>query len=223
LPVALWLVMDGDRLVAVLFERGKFSGEDAVLTAKLMALMTPYILFSRIISITQTPFYAVSDTKTLIKGMIWGFFLYLVVVAPSLYFFGVFGFPLATSAAAALGAAVMCYFAQRRFGAMGWSQHKTFLIRLVGALAFGCAGFWVGNRVPVGGFGLSRFWQKAFAAGIPSLLGVAGFGIGAVIFRLADIREISSQIRVSRLRGLLRGRRARQAAEVSEVAYDKSA
>src|SRR5207249_12266740 len=81
-PVCVWLTFTGDSLISLLFERGQFSKTDAELTGSLMALMSPYILFSRAISITQTPFYAVRDTKTIVISMILSFLSYLLITPP---------------------------------------------------------------------------------------------------------------------------------------------
>jgi putative peptidoglycan lipid II flippase len=204
LPVSLWLIFDGDKLMTILFERGKFSHADATLTGQLVALMTPYIFFSRAISITQTPFYAAKDTRTLVISMVLGFFLYVAVIPPLLYSLGYYGFPVATSLGTALVTVLMCWLARRSFGAMGWHHLREFTLRFAGVAVVTCVGFLVGNQF-ASDFGWSGFVGKCLRAGIPSFLGFAAFAAGTLVFRLANLDEISSQIGslgLRRLRGL---------------------
>ncbi len=157
-----------------------------------MALMTPYILFSRTISIMQTPFYAVKDTKTLCVSMVWSLLGYLMVIGPLLYFFRIYGFPLGTSLATALGTLVMCFLAHRAFGPMGWNRLSSFAVRMAGAMAISCAGFIGGNLLRTD-FGRGGFLGNCIAAAIPSLIGMSAFGIGAVVFRLMKPVEMAQK------------------------------
>ena len=200
-PVCLWLTFTGDALISLLFQRGQFSHADAALTASLMALMAPerlpfdqhclmalmapYILFSRAISITQTPFYAVKDTRTLMFSMILSFGLYVLITPLLLFGLRVYGLPLATSASTALGAVVMCILLRRSFGPMGWIQLRTFSAQLVGAVAIACAGFFVGREVWLY-FATPGVVGKLFAVGVPSVIGMTAFFGGALIFGLID-------------------------------------
>ena len=184
-PVCVWLTFTGDSLISLLFERGQFSKADAELTSSLMVLMSPYILFSRAISITQAPFYAVRDTKTLVISMILSFVSYLVITPPLLYKFGVYGFPLATAASTALGALIMFLLLRRSFGAMDWSRLRTFSVQLIGASALACLALLLGQQSWMQ-FATSGWSRKLLAVGVPSLLGIMGFFAGAIIFRLID-------------------------------------
>jgi putative peptidoglycan lipid II flippase len=193
LPVSLWLIFDADKLMTILFERGKFSHADATLTGQLVALMTPYIFFSRAISITQTPFYAAKDTRTLVISMVLGFFLYVAIIPPLLYGLGYYGFPLATSVGTALVTGLMCWLARRSFGPMGWHHLREFMLRFSGVACVSSLGFWVGNQLTTD-FGWGGFAGKCLRAGIPSLLGFSAFAAGTLAFRLAHLDEISNQI-----------------------------
>jgi len=184
-PVCVWLTLTGDSLISLLFERGEFSKADAALTGSLMALMSPYILFSRAISITQTPFYAVKDTRTLMLSMVLSFMLYLLITPPLLYGLGVYGFPLATAASTALGTLIMGLFLRRSFGSMDWIRLRTFSVQLVCAIAIACLGFLLGRQswmqLSTGGLP-----GKLLAVGIPSFLGMSAFFAGAIVFRLIN-------------------------------------
>jgi peptidoglycan biosynthesis protein MviN/MurJ (putative lipid II flippase) len=209
LPVCLWLICEGDKFVSLLFERGKFSHADATLTGQLVVLLTPYILFSRLISIAQTPFYATKDTKMLVASMVLGFMLYALVAPPSFYLLGVYGFPLATSLAAALGTALMCLLIHRKFGPMEWARFRGFALRLGGSILVSCGGFAFGNRLSIND-NFSGFWGRCLAAGIPSALGLIAFALGAFAFRLVEPGELAGQLRLPGWERLRRSAAARR-------------
>jgi putative peptidoglycan lipid II flippase len=192
MPVCILLSFEGEKLIRVLFERGQFSTADAALTSGLIALLTPYILFSRTISIMQTPFYAIKDTKTLVTSMVWSLLVYLVVIVPALYSMGVYGFPLATSLSAVIGTVVICILAHRTFGPMGWKGLSDFGSRMAGAMSVSCAGFIGGDRLSMN-LGSDGFIGKCIVAAIPTLSGLIAFGCGALVFRLIKPAEIIKQ------------------------------
>src|SRR5438874_272400 len=64
LPVCIWLILVAEPLVVLLFERGEFSRADAALTGLLIQFMAADILLGRLVSITQTLFYANMDMRT---------------------------------------------------------------------------------------------------------------------------------------------------------------
>ena len=162
-----------------------------------MALMTPYILFSRAISITQTPFYAVRDTRTLALSMVLSFILYAVIIQPLLHWFGVYGFPLATSLSAALGTLIMCVLIHRSFGSLGWSKLGSFGVRMtcvVGAMV--AALTLIGPiRLQVDPAGLLG---KALALGIPSVIALVAFCAAALFVRVVEPAVVFDQLRVFR-------------------------
>src|SRR5207244_9105490 len=47
LPISCWLIFAGRPMIVLVFERGRFSQMDSALTAVLVALLTPYVIFGR--------------------------------------------------------------------------------------------------------------------------------------------------------------------------------
>ena len=191
LPVGACLAFTGGSLISLMFERGQFSKADVALTSSLMALMTPYIFFSRAISIIQTPFYAVKDTKTLVLGMVLSFILYVAVTPVLVNWLGVYGFPLATSAATGLGAVAMYALFRRSFGAMGWNQVGNFLLRIGVAIVVTSGGFLLGRQFVVQ-TGSGNLVNQLIAAGIPSCTGLFAFFLA--VLSLFDVSAISPKL-----------------------------
>ena len=96
-----------------MFLRGKFQETDVHLTSEILALMAPYIFFTRFVSLSQTPFYAAKNTKVLVLSTIWSFVLYIAIIPVLLRLCGVYGFPLAISLASILTSVIMCVLLKR--------------------------------------------------------------------------------------------------------------
>src|SRR5262249_23673156 len=138
-PVCVWLGLGAERLVVLLFERGEFTQADAVLTGLLIRLMVPSVLLDRIVSITQTLFYANGDFRTplvstLIKPLGHTVFAILLVRA-----FAVAGLPTAVSLASLSNTIYMLRKVNIRFGPLGWSEIWDLPVRLGASCAVGAA------------------------------------------------------------------------------------
>jgi putative peptidoglycan lipid II flippase len=96
-PMCVWLVFLGEPALELLFERGRFTSADAALTASLVALMAPYILFSRIVAVTQIPFFAVMDTRTPAVSSLVSFVAHAAILIPLNRLMGIYAFPIAMS------------------------------------------------------------------------------------------------------------------------------
>ena len=188
LPVCIWLILAAEPLVVLLFQRGEFSRADAGLTGLLIRFMIPDILLGRIVSVTQTLFYANMDVRTpLMSTLIFtvahtGFAILLVRLL------GVLGLPIAVSLASLSNAIYMMVKLQGRFGPLGWSELRGFLFRLAAACAMGGGGFAVGAKL-ASLTTVSYSIAKMLDVGIPAVFGMSLFIAGAVSFGLIDGRH----------------------------------
>jgi len=167
------------------------------LTSSLLVLMTPYIFFSRAITVLQTPFYAVKDTRTLLISTILSFVLYAVTIGPLVHFFDYYGFPLATSLATGLGTLVMCVLMHRSFGSIGWSKLGRFGVRMACVAVAMVAALTLTGPVklhldPAGLFG------KVLALAIPSVIALVAFCAAILFVRVVEPAVVFSQLRVLR-------------------------
>jgi len=189
LPVCTWLVFAGSPLISLLFERGSFTEADVALTASLMALMSPYVLFSRAISITQTPFYAARDTRTILIGTVSSFVLYAICVFPLTHFLGCFGFPIATCSATGLCTLMMCLLLRRSFGSFEWVRLRTFVVRLLCAVGFMAVAMALGRTMELHPNGADAL-HKMLALGVPSVIGAGAFLVAAFALKILHFQEV---------------------------------
>jgi len=187
LPVCIWLTFAAGPLVALLFERGEFSRADAALTGVLIRFMAPDILLGRLVSITQTLFYANLDMRTpLISTVIFTVShtaLGIVLVG----LFGVVGLPIAVSLASLSTAIYMTAKLQRRFSPVGWREMRDFPFRLGATCAIGGGGFVVGAKLATLAT-VSYAVAKFLGVAVPAAFGLCLFVASAFAFRLVDRR-----------------------------------
>jgi len=187
LPVCIWLVLSAEPLVVLFFQRGAFSAADAALTALIIRFMVPDLLLGRIVSVTQTLFYANSDLRTpLISTIIYTAVntVFAVVLARLL---GVVGVPIAVSLASVSNTIYMVSRLQLRFGPLGWSEMRGFTCRLFATCVVGGGGFAIGTKlvtITTVSYSLTKF----LAVAMPTAFGMCLFIMGAFLFRLIDSR-----------------------------------
>lgn len=184
LPLAAWIFFVGQTLLVLLFQRGEFSLADAALTAQLLILMLPFMFFSRVNSIVQTPFYASLDMQTPVVVSVLSLLSYLSFVLLFKDSLGVYSFGLATSLASVLSAIVMWLMLRRRFGPMQWWRVKRFGLRL--AAATGVCAIAMAFAAPAAGYlDLGHVLaNRIVAVLVPTLAGSASFLAAALSLRI---------------------------------------
>ncbi|MEE8583577.1 MAG: lipid II flippase MurJ, partial [Acidobacteriota bacterium] len=191
LPVAAWLIAVGRELMILVFERGQFTRNDAELAASLIALMTPYILLSRLVGLTQVPFYATLKTRTPFYGSALAFAGYAAVAPLLVGWAGIYGLSLASSLASLLAALAMIKAFHNRFGALGWSGLGRFAVSAI--LASVMAGL-----ASAPGHQLCRLLAvpgmagKALAVFVPSVFFLATLVIASLALGLVGREDLRS-------------------------------
>jgi putative peptidoglycan lipid II flippase len=193
LPISCWLIFTGKPMIVLLFERGRFSGADAAHTALLMALLTPYVIFGRLIGITQTPFYARLDTKTPLLSVILFFAVYISMISLLSKTMGIYGFAIASSFASVMTALTMSALLHRAFGPLGWRDLKKFGLRMAVVMGLTICAFALGHII--GG----RFLSESLVAKlirflVPTALGFTAFLGASVCFRLLGRHHLNALV-----------------------------
>ena len=196
-PVGLLLIFAGEPMVAMAFERGRFTGTDTSRLALLVALLAPYILFSRVVGVTELAFYATLDMRTPLWAIPVFLISYLALCLLLLPSLGVFAFAIATSLAAMVTALLMIRLVEARFGSLPWADSREFGRRLSIVTATCVVGFLVGsvaNSLAVNSGPVAtpvRFL-------IVSIPGLTAFVASAVLVRLVNWQHILHRVRQRR-------------------------
>ncbi len=188
-PFSIWLIFASRPLVSLLFERGAFTSADAATTSAILALLTPYILLSRINGIFQIPFYASMDMRTPLAGISVALAVHLGIILTGQSSLGIFVFPIASSGGSLVSALIMGALLKRRFGAIGWRRASDFVQRL--ALSSAVAAVVLALASPANGSWIeSQLLEKVFALAVPSAAGLVAFSLTAFGAGLVDWRKL---------------------------------
>ena len=201
-PIGALFIALGTPIVALVYERGAFDSSAAQLVAALLMAyglgMPAYLGRDVLVRV----FYALGDGTTPFRLSLAGIglnviFDWVLVGGPtpwgnqSPFNFGASGLVLATVAINVLTCLMLLLVLKRRMPAMtliSWGMDTTRLL-LAGVLT-GCIvwGMSLGVDWPLGWFGLLA------RVGIPSLLGLAFFGLMGSAFGVAEVQEIGTMV-----------------------------
>jgi putative peptidoglycan lipid II flippase len=135
LPLSLGLAMLNAPLIAALFERMRFTADSTRLVSVLLALMVPYIFFSRLVGLNQTVFFGMFDTRTPFVVTLLQSAGYLFLSLVLFQWVSVYAFPVARSLSYAAGAWSLGALIRRRFGAPEPEAGCPFVWKMMGCLA----------------------------------------------------------------------------------------
>ncbi len=193
LPIACWLIFTGQPMIVLLYERGRFLRADAAHTALLITLLTPYVIFGRLIGVTQTPFYARLDTRTPLLSLILFFGIYATCIWLLSRSMGIYGFAIASSFASVMTAVTMSALLHRAFGPLGWKGLKKFGYRMAIVMGLTICAFAIGHTIG-GRFLAESLADKLIRFLVPSALGFTAFLAASFGFRLLGRHHIEALV-----------------------------
>jgi putative peptidoglycan lipid II flippase len=188
LPVCIWLALTAKPLITLFFERGQFSSANSLMTALVIQLMIPDIILGRLVSVTQTIFYSNRDLRTPLISTVIYTVVNLVLAILLTHSLGLLGIPIAVSLASLSNASYMISRLQKRFGPMGWSEIRSFALRLGATCMIGGIGLLIGKLLPMATMSYSLV--RLIDVAVPTGFGVCAFIVGGFLFGLIDTRAL---------------------------------
>ncbi len=185
LPVCIWLALTAEPLLMLLFGRGGFTRTDAILTSVIIRFLIPDLFLGRIVSVTQTLFYANLDTRTPLISTLIFVGVHTAAAIGLVALIGLPGLPIAVSLASISNTIYMIWKAQRSFGPLGWSSLRVFALKLGATCGLGALGIMIGSRFTAWAT-VSRSMLQLWAVGMPTVFAMCSFTVGAFLFRLVD-------------------------------------
>jgi putative peptidoglycan lipid II flippase len=184
-PAIAWFVFMGAPSIEVLFQRKNFLAEDTALVAAIMALMSPYILLSRMYGLVEVPFYGSRDTWTPLVANIALASVYCVLMLVTSRLLGVYGFPISRSISYLGGCLVLVLLLRRRFGDMGWKGIFSHAWRVLLAVTIFSLTIVFCHRA-LANVGFTSFIWKIFILAASGGIGLAFFCWSAVLVGALD-------------------------------------
>ncbi len=122
IPSTIGLIVLGQPIIKLLFERGFFSAQGTALTALALVYYALGLVFFAGAKIGAAAFYALQDTKTPVKIAIAAMFINTILNVILMQFLYVGGLALATTISAAFNMAALVYILRQRIGPLGARQ-----------------------------------------------------------------------------------------------------
>ena len=191
-PLSIWLVFCGKPLIILMFERGEFTRVDANLVSVLIAIMVPYILFSRIISIFQSPFFASMEMKIPVLSMLLSLIGHVLSIILLKDRIGIMGLALAYSTSTIITAIYMVVMFQRKFGELGWKTINPYISRISIVVGIMIIGFILSQNI-TSNLNFDSVYGKIMMLFIPTMVGGVIFMCSSFFIGLIDksiIKEI---------------------------------
>lgn len=191
LPAAVGLAMLAEPLIALLYERGRFTFHDTQQTALALQAYTVGLAGYAAIKVITPAFYALGDAKVPVRVSLFGIFLNfgLNFLTVKMLHWGHAGLALGTSCVALLN-----------FFQLFWAMRYK-LKGLEGSLFFQTLGKTllasVGMGIIVWGVGFACHhwhWGRAWQVSLSVVLGMFIFFLLAKLFRLSEIEEIWQEL-----------------------------
>jgi len=190
MPICVWLFFVCKPLLILLYERGTFVRADTTLICSILAVMLPYIYFTRLIGMMQVPFYSIQDMLTPLVSSIIFIIINVFCAVILINKVGVYSLPIAASFASFMTVIFLIHRFQKTFGEFSWVNLRSFGFRMCAVMLLTVFAFIAASGIS-SSFEAKGITTKILQIFIPSFLGALCFLISAVIFRVFQWKEMS--------------------------------
>lgn len=198
IPAMVGLLAIGEPIIAVLFERGRFTPEMTVLTGEALAGFCLGLWAAAGVRLAVPVFYALEDSRTPVKVAGLALLVYIGVGLALMWPLKHLGLALAISASTIVNFTLLMIFLRRRLGRLGLRAVLSSAVRSLVAAGLMGAAAWAVCQLPrwlpaLAGFG--RGWGRlALLAVALTVAGVVYFGTAAAL-RCPEPGELAAALR----------------------------
>ena len=200
IPSACGLIVLGNPIISLIYERGEFTAFDTDMTAWALTAYSIGLAAYAAIKVLSPAFYALDDAKTPMYISL----VSIIVHVPSSFGmmqllsrvgvsperpngFGHVGVALATSIVATINFLALAYFMRRRIGRLNGREVVSSLVRIVIASAAMSAAAYAGYYTLNNYFGDKLLWVRLAEAFIPIALAGIVFVVAAKLLRIEEL------------------------------------
>ena len=194
IPICVGTLVLSEPIVKLLFERGKFSQSDTIMTANILMIYIISILAFSLRNVISRAFYSLHDTKTpMINGAIAIVFNIVLNIVLSKYM-GYIGLAIATTIAAYIGLVIFLITLRKRIGSFdGKSILTTAVKSIIAAVIMGIVTSICYNQLAtVLGIGLIG---QVIKLGLSILLGASVYAIVIFILKVEETQIVLDMIK----------------------------
>lgn len=195
LPSACGLIVLGDPIIRLIYERGKFDAADTTMTAYALAGYSIGLTGYAAIKVLSPAFYAMDDAKTpmiiaLVSIVVNGAASYYFRELLSAYGYGHVGVALATSIVALVNFFALALLMRRKIKRLNGREIVSAFTRIAVASAVMSAVCWLSYYFLHQQFGGKGFLYKAIECFVPIGLGAVVFFIAAKLLKVREIDKL---------------------------------
>ena len=194
-PATVGLMLLGEPIIRLIFERGKFHSADTMATAAALQYYVIGLVSYAAVKIIAPAFYAMNRARIpMIASMtaVAGNLTFNIVLYPH-YDFRVLA--LGTSVAAILNFTVLYVMFSRRIHRIAHVDLLVFLARIGTAAGAMGGAVWASHHVLEDQLGIVGFWVRTVNALVPVGAGVAVYAIACHVLRIEELAPILRRVR----------------------------
>jgi putative peptidoglycan lipid II flippase len=194
IPATVGLVVLATPIVALIFERGRFTQADTAATAAALACYAPGLVGYSVVKLISPAFYALRDSRVPViasaVSVAFNILLNLMLVRA----LGHRGLALGTAMAALLNGALLLWMLSGRLGGLDGKRVLTAMTKIsVASIAMAVAAYYAERflHIPLGGSGVIAQGLRVFGAiGI----GMAVLGLMAYLLRIEEFQQLTRRL-----------------------------
>ena len=190
-PATVGLVVLATPIVALIFERGRFTPADTAATAAALACYAPGLIGYSVVKLVSPAFYSMGNSRIPVVASAVSVGFNIVSNLILLRALGHRGLALGTAMAALLNAGLLLWLLRVRLGGLDGKRLLTAACKIsVASVAMALASYYVERllRVPFGGVSLLAQAARVFGA---IAAGMAVLGAGAHLLRIDEFRQLT--------------------------------
>jgi putative peptidoglycan lipid II flippase len=208
IPAACGLIVLGEPIIRLIYERGKFDAFDTDMTAWALAAYSVGLAGYAAIKIVSPAFYALDDAKTPMYVSVASILVHVVVSYSMMKFlstvsvtperpsgFGHVGVALATSTVALVNFFALTFLMRRRISGLNGREVFASFLKIAAAAAMMSAVCYFSYYFLTNFFGAKILPVKLVEAFVPIVLGGITFFITAKILRVSEIDKLTNAFR----------------------------
>ncbi|HDR4884088.1 TPA: murein biosynthesis integral membrane protein MurJ [Bacillus cereus] len=191
-PITILIIALKEPIISILFERGKFTHEATLETAKVLLFYSPAMIFITFREIFNRSFYSLADTKTPMYISILGVVINIVLKLIFVQYLSLSGIALATSLSVMIVTILqMKYLKTKRVILKGIPQYFL-LILIISIPVYFCSKFtyvWIESFINI-----SNNFAQMFSIGCAIIIGGILFLILSIMFKILNLNNLRSHI-----------------------------
>jgi putative peptidoglycan lipid II flippase len=195
LPAAVGLILLGNPIISLLFQRGQFLAKDTNATAWVLAFYALGLIFYAGVKVAASAFYSLQDTKTPVKiasaAMILNVILNICVVTiePIKTYFGAGGLAFATSISSAFNFLLLIIIFRKRKGLIGGRKITSSIVKHI--IASIIMGIGIHNV-----FMSIKFWPVYFSVPLSIAAGAFIYAAAGYVLAIPELKNIGEIFRI---------------------------